>query len=122
MSESSTQTIMKLFRQFKLGNSLHKIKYRIDKSLVEQSKLSESEVTHLAQKQLVHSLADSIINTHLSSITVGSIDDDDTIEYGISIMALRLDDFKTIVEAAIQMLPEEQIIKIRNGETEIDHS
>lgn len=113
--ETINRTIMKLFRQFKLGNALHTCKYRIDKELVNRANLGERALDELVRTKISHVLAEQIVNQHRSEIS--SVEDEEFVEYGVRLMVISLKDFKTVVEAAIQMLPEEQITKIRNGQS-----
>jgi hypothetical protein len=115
--ENYVGTMMKLFRQFKLGNTLHICKYRVDNELAKNNNLGERAIDELARTEIAHVLAEQIVNQHRSEIKTSSVDGGKITEYGVQIMVLGLNDFKTVVEAAIQMLPEEQIKKIRNGQS-----
>jgi len=81
------------------------------------AKLKESEIDQIVRREIAQVLADRILSDRPSSIKRLPIENGDTtIKFEAKVMVLELNEFKAIVEAAIQMLPEEQIIKIRNGE------
>lgn len=115
MCDQKENTIRKMFKQFKLGQTLITCKYTIDQELMSAAKLPEEEIEKIIKRQISQSLAEKILSNRPSSIKEMPTEDG-TRQYGAQFMVLEIDEFKTIVEAAIQMLPEEKIIQIRNGE------
>lgn len=102
------EDLMNLFRQFKLGNSVFTTQQRFSKG--EYEMMPEALKAH-AKNKFVEKAASYIINNHQSSIT-----EDNTakeyIDFKCELMVLKVQDFKSIVEAAIQMMPMAAIEKI----------
>lgn len=105
--------LINLFRQFKLGNSLFKCRHKF--TIEENSYLNADAQDSIVRKQVTDSFSTYVVEKHQSSI-VREISDDGAIEYSIELLVVKREDFKSIVEATIQMLTEDQITKIKNGE------
>jgi hypothetical protein len=66
-------------------------------------------------RHMVDELSSQILNQNRSALTKKPGQNFNTTEFEIKLLVLKPEDFRTIVEAAIQMLPEETLKKIRNG-------
>ena len=104
---------IKLYNQFKLGNSIFSGNYRISNDELPNTRIPDNEIERICISKMVDSLSNLIISNNKSAIT--KTDKVDYTEYKIDLMVLKVSDFKTIVEAAIQMIPKEHIDKIRSG-------
>lgn len=101
---------MSLFRKFKLGNSLFTSVYSVSiEELEDFPEIGE----RIARDRIVAEMADFIYNKCSSSITQEWRKDGRVKDYKIQLLVLKMQDFKTIVEAAIQEMPEETLKKIR---------
>ncbi len=103
-------TIMSLFRKFKLGNSLFTSSYSIS---VEELEALPEIGERIARDRVVAEMSDFIFNKCSSSISQRWREDGKVKEYRIQLLVLKMQDFKTIVEAAIQEMPKEALDKIR---------
>ena len=121
--DSFTQ-IMNLFRQFKLGQSLFKNNYRLSKDMLDRGSISPDDMKAIAARQAVESLSKYIIDHYKHTIKeVECIDHEvaqfsakhEAIEFRTELLVLEISNFKTIVEAAIQMLPQSEIDRIKAG-------
>lgn len=106
--------MMKLFRQFKLGNSLFMGERNIDNSIID---VLQDNVDKKVKHDLVENLSSFIYNKHNSSIVKEINHERNFTQYKIELLVLKMEDFKTIIEATIQMISIEDIEKIKNGET-----
>jgi hypothetical protein len=66
-------------------------------------------------RHMVGELSSQILNQNRSALTKKPGQNFNTTEFEIKLLVLKPEDFRTIVEVAIQMLPEETLKKIRNG-------
>lgn len=105
--------ILKLFKQFKLGNSVFKGHYRLSIDSMMRSKIPQNELESMGTKKMVEHLSNYILSKHPSSIT--REENEREVNFQCELLVLKVEDFKTIVEAAIQMIPDEQIRKIKAG-------
>lgn len=115
MHQKETEPIMNLFRQFKLGKSLFKDQFQMSKFEFDRYKLSQEELEKLVQRQGSERLALFILNNCQSEIK--KEETSDAIIYKTELLVLGLKDFKSIVEAAIQIISQEDIEKIKNRKT-----
>ena len=106
--------IMKLFKSFKLGNSVFKGCYKITKEVLSNLKLPQHEIERLVTRELVDALSNKIISEHQSAII--KEEKGGYVYHDIQLLVLKPEDFKIIVEATIQMMPDEAIQKIKSGE------
>ncbi len=105
-----------LFKQFKLGNSVFTGCFKVDKSQIKNLKIPAEEIERKNIRQMVDDLSNLIISKNQSAIT--KEENDQHIDYKCKLLVLKIEDFKTIVEAAIQMMPDEAIQKIKQGNVE----
>jgi hypothetical protein len=103
---------IKFFKQFKLSNSVFNSSYKVDVSY--GAKIPKDALDKESIKRMTDNLASFIISKQQSSIT--KEEGFPEIEYKCELLVLKVVDFKTIVEAAIQMMPDEAIRKIKAGE------
>lgn len=106
-----SNNILKLFNRFKLGNSLFTHRYSLNREYIHNSKLTKENIESIARRQSTIALSDFILNQHSSAIKREEREQD--ILISTELLVLKLDDFKSIVECAIAMLPEERIREIR---------
>lgn len=106
---------IKLFKQFKLGNSVFTGCFKVDRYETERAKIPAEEIERRTIRQMVDNLSNLIISKNQSAIT--KEENALHIDYRLQLLVLKVDDFKTIVEAAIQMMPDEAIQKIKNGQS-----
>ena len=107
---------LKFFRQFKLGNSVFNGNFQIDKCQIEISKIPAEEIERRSIRHMVDDLSNFIISKNQSAIF--KKENEQEINYKCELLILKVEDFKTIVEAAIQMMPIDAIDKIREGKPE----
>lgn len=105
--------IVKLFKQFKLGNSVFNGQFMLQKHEIGMAKMPAQEIERIAMQKMVDDLSNLIMSNHQSAIT--KQENEQHIDYRVQLLVLKIDDFKTIVEAAIQMMPDEAIERIKNG-------
>ena len=105
--------IMKLFKQFKLGNSVFTGHFEMVKEDAANSYIPQEEIERRSKVHMVELLANTIISKNSSAITKN--DFEGKLRYKCELLVLKLEDFKTIVEAAIQMVPQAAIDKVRQG-------
>lgn len=106
---------IKLFKQFKLGDSLFTGHYKVDRYEIIRAKIPDEEIEKRSIRTMVDNLSNLIISKNQSAIKKDV--NEQHIDYKCQLLVLKLEDFKTIVEAAIQMMPSESVEKIRNGES-----
>lgn len=101
--------IMKAFRQLKLGNSLFSGSYRIS-----NEPLSSIDMVKVVKEKLASGLAEEILKKHADAqIRVYKEDYHD--RYEVQLLVLSMQDFKSVVEGAIELMPMEAIVKIKEG-------
>lgn len=103
--------ILKLFNQFKLGNSVFKTNVRIPKHTIAKSNIPAEQIAQMHKIDMANSMSGYILSKHQSAIT--EIDKGDFIELECELLVLKKQDFKMIVEAAIHTMSEESLLKIR---------
>ncbi len=106
--------LINLFRQFKLGNSLFTDSHRVSSVEAEYFKSSAIDYEKIRISEQGRRLSEFILS-HQASATKKIEHEDGSIEYRIQLLVLKMDEFKTIVEAAIQMIPDEKIKEIKQG-------
>ena len=114
---TSKHTLTKLFRKLVLGRTLFSCKYSLDHELHTLVNIDEHEKEEIVRTHIAQALAEHITKQHKSDIIKSVNLDRNSIDFDCQLMILRLADFKYIVEAAIQMLPENQINIIRHGKS-----
>lgn len=114
-NDSYVSEMMKLFRQFKLGNSLHRCHVVMDNLLLKELQDSMPTVENVIVRHMIDVLSSQIVDQHRSALTKRPGQNFDITEFEIKLLVVKPEDFRTIVEAAIQMLPEEKLKQIRNG-------
>lgn len=113
--DSYVSEMMKLFRQFKLGQSLYRCKMTVGNMLFERLHDGPQVAENIIVRHMVDELSSQILNQNRSALKQRPGEGFDTTEFEIELLVLKPEDFRTIVEAAIQMLPEETLKQIRNG-------
>ena len=104
--------IEQLFRQFKLGSALYSSQYSSARELIKSMKLEPEVIESLQIRKMVDDLSNMIVTQHQSAIKK-----EETLEgtrHELQLLVLKMEDFKTIVEAAIGMMPQEAIDKLRH--------
>lgn len=115
--DNISHKLTKVFRQLVLGRTLFSYRYSLDPELHNLVNIDEQTKEEIVRTQIAQAMAEHIIKQHKSDI-IKSVDlDRNSIDFDCQLMILRLADFKTSVEAAIQMLPENQITIIRHGKS-----
>jgi len=114
--DSYVSEMMKLFRQFKLGQSLHRCKMTVDNLLFKRLHDNPEIAENVIVRHMVDELSSQILNQNRSALTKSPGQNFDSTEFEIKLLVVKPEDFRTIVEAAIQMLPEEKLKQIRNGQ------
>jgi len=112
-SENPFTTITNVFRQFKLGNSILTAQVKINTEFY--NKQSEDFKNH-QRYDIVQRIAEFIYNNHPSSIKENQITPFEA-EIKCELLVMKPEDFKTIVEAVIVTLTDEQIKTIKNGKS-----
>lgn len=115
--EHSENVIMKAFRRFKLENTLLTCKYKVDNEFVKAANLGENSVEQIVLREISIQLSNQMLNQHRSEFKSSLVEGGQFTEYEVQLLVIGLKDFKTVVEAAIQLMPEEQIKNIRNGKS-----
>jgi CRISPR/Cas system-associated endonuclease/helicase Cas3 len=108
--------IMNMFRQFRLGNSFFQNVHRITR--VERDHWEGSAIDHkkIMLNEIRHRLADFILK-HQETATKETELENGELEIRTELLVLKMDEFKTIVEAAIQMTPDYKIAEIKAGKS-----
>jgi len=107
--------LMNLMRQFRLGESLFRSNVQISKYELVRYNYPEQEVEAKIKYDLIHRFAKELVNKFNSSVVRHERSDSDHIEYELELLILKPQEFKTIVESAIQMLPDDKIKEIKEG-------
>src|ERR1035437_2863078 len=103
---SQFETIMLGFKNFKLGNSYHRIQTFCDKNIDE----------NYSKFKVAQTLANEIVNKHNSAFVVSKeCEVNNLIIINLDLMVFKVEDFETIVEACIQNIPMEKILEIKKG-------
>ena len=108
--------IINLFRHFKLGNSLFRFYKRISRQEAEYWKDSAIDHKKMMIGQIRQELADFILQQQESATTETELPGGE-IEVRTELLVLKMDEFKSIVEAAIQMIPDDKIAEIKAGKS-----
>lgn len=106
--------LMNMFRQFKLGNSLFRYYYRASRQEVEYWKDSALDYKAVIHNDIRQKLADYIL-IHQQFATRETNLENGGLEIQSESLVLKMDEFKTLVEAAIQMIPDDKIQEIKKG-------
>jgi hypothetical protein len=106
--------IINIFRQFKLGNSLFREYHRITRQQREDWEKSSLDPKKILLNDIRHKLADFILMQQESATKEVELESGE-LEIRTELLVLKIDEFKYIVEAAIQMLPDEKIREIKEG-------
>lgn len=114
--ETLERDIIELFRQFKLGNSLFRDVVRISPDEQEYHKNSAIDHDAKMKAERRQRLAEFIL-MHEESATKTITHRNGDVEYITELLVLKLEDFKTIVEAAISLIPDAKIQEIKQGKS-----
>lgn len=106
--------IMNMFRQFKLGNSLFRDYHRITRQKLKYWKDSAIDHKRRMIGEIRQRLADFILH-HQESATKETELENGELEIRTELLVLKMDEFKAIVEAAIVLIPDDKIQKIKAG-------
>lgn len=112
----TTKSIKKLFNEFKLGNSLITARYSLNKETILTGNIPEKEIINIIDKNIITEFANEVSRSHPSAIKEVESDMPDIRIRELKMLVLSIDDFKSIVEGVIQLLPEKELTKIRNYE------
>lgn len=113
--EDFQEKIMELFRSHKLVNSRFINTYHITKDVIHESKAPFEQIEESYRRQYLAQFADLINKSHPSATQKTELPH--SFEYKTVLLIMPPEQFKTIVEAVIQILPDEQIQKIKSGKT-----
>jgi len=110
--------LMILFRQFKLGECLFRSQYKISDDM-----LQYSDYLDIAKRHMIEDFCSYVINHHQSAIQnipetengILKFDKNRSNTTKIELLVLKMEDLKTFVETAIQMLPDDKIRDIKAG-------
>jgi hypothetical protein len=105
-----------MFRQFKLGNSFFQFRYVATREEREYWKNSAIDHKKMKLEGLRQRLASFIIQHQASATTEIELENGE-LEIRTELLVLKMDEFKTIVEAAIQMIPDDKIAEIKAGKS-----
>lgn len=109
--------IMNIFRNFKLGNSYFRdVIVKTREEIEEFNRLHITDLDSIIRHEKIGRFSDFIL-THYYSATEKVVQKDGSTEFKTELLVLKMQDFKTIVEAAICQLSENQIRKIKEGST-----
>ena len=108
--------VMNLFRQFKLGNSLFRFYHRVSRQEREYWKESAIDYKRIMLGDIRQQLSDFILK-HQESATKETELEGGELEIRTDLLVLKIDEFKTIVEAAIQLIPDQKIKDIKSGKS-----
>lgn len=111
MENKQESDVYRLFKQFKLGNCLFRDRYVIPQERIDRSFFTEEDIKTIATKEITIRLSENIMSNHKSAIKF----DPETKTISCDLMVIKLEEFKLIIEAAIQMVPMESILMIKNG-------
>ena len=106
--------VMNAFRQFKLGNSLFRHVNRVSARDREDERYHAIDWDARREAEMRIRLAEFILHNQPSATTKTEVEYG-AIEYRTELLVLKMEDFKTIVEAAIQLIPDQKIKEIKAG-------
>jgi len=115
--------MLNILRKQKLTNAGIHLRFTINKRAIASARLSEKEIIEMATRDHVRNLADYILFKHPSSIKelipknvdeqqLFDIKDYDDRVFECNLLVFEHDELKSIVEAVICMLSDDQIISI----------
>lgn len=110
--EDFEKIITNNFRKFKLGNSIFRSENIIDNKIID---ILQDNIDKKIKSDFVEKLSSFIYDKHNSSIIKETNNQLNSTKYKIELLVLKREDFKTIIEATIQMISIEDIEKIKNG-------
>lgn len=111
------QNTMKIFRSFKLGNSYFKnVVRKTPEQIEELNELPIVDIDRIIKNEQADTLSHFILDHYSSAIEKTTLNDG-TVEYRVQLLVLKMEDFKSIVEAAICELSDYQIQRIKDGKT-----
>jgi hypothetical protein len=105
--------IENLYKQFQLGNSLFKGQYQLTNQILESANIPKEELDRIFEKEISVQLAENIIKKHKPAIKRQKTNEGE--QLNVELLVLEKKQLKDIVEAAISLMPEEQIQKIRSN-------
>jgi hypothetical protein len=100
---------MKAFRRFKLGNTLFSCSYKINKD-----PMPAIDYVDIVKKRLSEMMADEIFKKYASSFVMED-DHEYCYKYSIQLLVMNMNDFKSAVEGAIELMPMDAIMRIKAG-------
>lgn len=112
--EDFQKIITNNFRKFKLSNSLFTGERTIDNKIID---ILQDNIDKKIKYDLVENLSSYIYNKHNSAIIKENNTESNSTKYTLELLVLKMEDFKTIIEATIQLISIEDIEKIKNGKT-----
>ena len=107
--------MMTLFRTLKFGPKLFGLKYKIQSSYREQlaHQISQEEVKKQVTDNLTRHMAELIIAAYDSEI-IEKEETFNTSVYSLDLIVISPNELKTLVEAAIQVIPTDVLKKLRH--------
>jgi len=112
---NTTTELQNLFRQFKLVQSFFSNHYVLPLEML-HGEVPPDRVREITKNQATEVLAKFIMERYSHAIKETEMSNGG-FEYRTELFVIEMDTFKSIVEAAIQMIPQSSIDKIKNGET-----
>jgi hypothetical protein len=114
MEEKNWRLELINLRQFKLGNSYFRDFHRITRQQREDWEKASVDHRKILLNEIRHKLADFIL-MHQESATKEVELEGGELEIRTELLVLKMDEFKSIVEAAIQLIPDYKIRQIKEG-------
>lgn len=104
--------IIKLFRKFKLSESLFRGQYSVIKESL-PTDISQNDLNNIVKRKIAEQISDYILKTHQSAIVKN--EKAQTIEYNVELFAIKTGDLNAFIEAVIQELSQSEIDWIKSG-------
>lgn len=105
--------VEKLFKQFQLGNSVFRGQWRMTKDMVGHNQIPKAEIEAMAVREMTIQLAEKVLKDHEQSIT--KEEKENYNQFNVELLIISKGQFKSVVEAAISLMTDEQIAKIKVG-------
>lgn len=105
--------MMTMFRAFKLSKSIFRGNIKVHKATGYMMNIPENEFDYVVTHEMATALAKHIHGE--MGYSIKKTDDGEFNAYDWKLLIMRPEDLLTVVEAAIQFMPEEHLNHIRNG-------
>jgi predicted transcriptional regulator len=100
------------YKQFILGKSFFRCHHRVNHEITNQ--IPPDQLEQMVKEEITQNLAKEIYSQLKEEITINK-NNPDFDEYNFEVFVIKQKDLKDVVEAVIEILPQNKIDKIKNG-------